>query len=90
MPIANGRAAAAGDAPQPPQFGLVFPGLGWVMWRSRDYLPESLVFHDNYLGKDQITITLNFSKGEQRAPRSPVLLARAPVLQRCRALPPGP
>ena len=32
------------------------------MWRSRDHLPNSLVFHDNYLGKDQITITLNFSK----------------------------
>ncbi|WIA28305.1 hypothetical protein OEZ86_010856 [Tetradesmus obliquus] len=45
------------------KFGLVYPGLGWVMWRSRQYLPESLVFHDNYLGKDQITITLNFSKG---------------------------
>eukprot|EP00878_Enallax_costatus_P000864 GHUV01000990.1.p1 GENE.GHUV01000990.1~~GHUV01000990.1.p1 ORF type:complete len:514 (+),score=113.87 GHUV01000990.1:240-1781(+) len=44
------------------KFGLVYPGLGWVMWRSREYLPESLVFHDNYLGKDQITITLNFSK----------------------------
>ncbi|KAF8072487.1 Glutamate decarboxylase [Scenedesmus sp. PABB004] len=45
------------------KYGLVYPGLGWVMWRSREYLPESLVFHDNYLGKDQITITLNFSKG---------------------------
>ncbi len=41
----------------------VYPGLGWVMWRSRAHLPESLVFHDAYLGKDQITITLNFSKG---------------------------
>ncbi|GBF92913.1 glutamate decarboxylase [Raphidocelis subcapitata] len=45
------------------KFGLVYPGLGWVMWRNRSCLPESLVFHDNYLGKDQITITLNFSKG---------------------------
>lgn len=44
------------------KFGLVYPGLGWIMWRSREHLPESLVFHDNYLGKDQITITLNFSK----------------------------
>lgn len=44
------------------KFGLVYPGLGWVMWRSRAYLPESLVFHDNYLGSDQISITLNFSK----------------------------
>jgi hypothetical protein len=25
------------------KFGLVYPGLGWVMWRSRQYLPESLV-----------------------------------------------
>lgn len=45
------------------KFGLVYPGLGWVMWRNRSCLPDSLVFHDNYLGKDQITITLNFSKG---------------------------
>eukprot|EP00775_Hariotina_reticulata_P007642 gene7642-7844_t len=45
------------------KFGLVYPGLGWVMWRSRDHLDDSLVFHDNYLGKDQITFTLNFSKG---------------------------
>lgn len=44
------------------KYGLVYPGLGWVMWRDRSRLPESLVFHDNYLGKDQITITLNFSK----------------------------
>lgn len=53
------------------------------MWRNRSCLPDSLVFHDNYLGKDQITITLNFSKGgragaktlaatrhRQRAPRA--------------------
>lgn len=44
------------------KFGFVYPGIGWVMWRSRAHLPESLVFHDAYLGKDQITITLNFSK----------------------------
>lgn len=44
------------------KFGLVYPGLGWLLWRSREYLPESLIFHDNYLGNDQISITLNFSK----------------------------
>jgi hypothetical protein len=27
------------------KFGLVYPGLGWVMWRNRDMLPDSLVFH---------------------------------------------
>eukprot|EP00879_Flechtneria_rotunda_P008434 GHRR01008835.1.p1 GENE.GHRR01008835.1~~GHRR01008835.1.p1 ORF type:complete len:329 (+),score=104.22 GHRR01008835.1:322-1308(+) len=44
------------------KYGLVYPGIGWVMWRSREHLPESLVFHDSYLGKDQVTVTLNFSK----------------------------
>lgn len=27
------------------KFGLVYPGLGWVLWRNRDRLPDSLVFH---------------------------------------------
>lgn len=33
----------------PHRYGLVYPGVGWVIFRSKDYLPESLVFHDNYL-----------------------------------------
>lgn len=32
------------------------------MWRSKEYLPEELVFHVNYLGADQASFTLNFSK----------------------------
>ncbi|KAK9832729.1 hypothetical protein WJX81_005300 [Elliptochloris bilobata] len=32
------------------KYGLVYPGLGWLVFRSREYLPESLVFHENYLG----------------------------------------
>jgi len=32
------------------KFGLVYPGVGWCIFRSKKYLPESLVFHDNYLG----------------------------------------
>ena len=43
--------------------GQVVAGVGWAMFRSRKYLPESLVFHDSYLGNDQISFTLNFSKG---------------------------
>ncbi len=39
------------------------PGLGWVIWRSKEYLPESIVFHVNYLGSDQASVTLNFSRG---------------------------
>lgn len=44
------------------KFGLVYPGLGWCIFRNKDMLPDSLVFHDNYLGIDQISFTLNFSK----------------------------
>ena len=43
--------------------GQVCAGVGWAMFRSRRFLPESLVFHDSYLGNDQISFTLNFSKG---------------------------
>ncbi|CAK9864475.1 unnamed protein product [Sphagnum jensenii] len=45
------------------KYGLVYAGIGWVIWRSKDDLPEELVFHVNYLGADQPTFTLNFSKG---------------------------
>eukprot|EP00250_Pteridium_aquilinum_P021852 c25246_g2_i3 orf=82-1605(+) len=45
------------------KYGLVYAGIGWVVWRSKDELPEELIFHVNYLGSDQPTFTLNFSKG---------------------------
>ena len=38
------------------------PGIGFVVWRSQDDLPEDLVFHVNYLGGDMPTFTLNFSR----------------------------
>ncbi len=37
--------------------------MGWVVWRSAEYLPQELVFNINYLGADQASFTLNFSKG---------------------------
>ncbi|WVZ16038.1 hypothetical protein V8G54_013604 [Vigna mungo] len=46
------------------KYGLVYPGVGWVVWKSKDDLPDELVFHINYLGSDQPTFTLNFSKGK--------------------------
>jgi glutamate decarboxylase len=46
-----------------PQYGLVYPGVGWVVWRSAEFLPKELVFNINYLGADQASFTLNFSKG---------------------------
>eukprot|EP00271_Cylindrocystis_brebissonii_P015639 TRINITY_DN38597_c0_g1_i1.p1 TRINITY_DN38597_c0_g1~~TRINITY_DN38597_c0_g1_i1.p1 ORF type:complete len:519 (+),score=118.30 TRINITY_DN38597_c0_g1_i1:142-1698(+) len=45
------------------KYGLVYAGVGWVVWRSKEDLPEELIFHVNYLGADQPTFTLNFSKG---------------------------
>ena len=44
------------------KFGLVYPGVGWVLWRDAEYLPEDLVFHVNYLGGDMPTFALNFSR----------------------------
>jgi glutamate decarboxylase len=52
------------------KYGLVYPGVGWVLWRGKEELPEELVFHVNYLGTDQPTFTLNFSKGEHSTPAS--------------------
>lgn len=45
------------------KYGLVYPGVGWVLWRSPEFLPQELVFNINYLGADQSSFTLNFSKG---------------------------
>ncbi|QDT35929.1 glutamate decarboxylase [Stratiformator vulcanicus] len=44
------------------KYGLVYPGVGWVVWRSKEELPEDLIFHVNYLGGDMPTFTLNFSR----------------------------
>ncbi len=44
------------------KYGLVYPGVGFVVWREADDLPEDLVFHVNYLGGDMPTFTLNFSR----------------------------
>lgn len=45
------------------KFGLVYAGIGWALWREPQDLPADLVFHVNYLGGDQASFTLNFSKG---------------------------
>lgn len=48
------------------KYGLVYPGVGWAIWRDTSDLPDELLFHDNYLGNDQITFDLNFSKGSSQ------------------------
>jgi glutamate decarboxylase len=44
------------------KYGLVYPGVGWVIWRNPAALPEDLVFKVNYLGGDMPTFALNFSR----------------------------
>jgi glutamate decarboxylase len=44
------------------KYGLVYPGVGWVVWRDRVSLPDDLVFHVDYLGGDMPTFALNFSR----------------------------
>jgi glutamate decarboxylase len=45
------------------KYGLVYPGIGWLVMRNQEMLPEDLVFSVNYLGGAQPTYTFNFSRG---------------------------
>ncbi len=45
------------------KFGMVYPGIGWLIFREKSDLAEDLVFYENYLGKTDATFTLNFSTG---------------------------
>jgi glutamate decarboxylase len=45
------------------KYGLVYPGIGWLIFRDKSDLAEDLVFYENYLGKTDATFTLNFSTG---------------------------
>jgi glutamate decarboxylase len=44
------------------KYGLVHPGVGWVVWRDAEALPEDLIFWVNYLGDNMPTFALNFSR----------------------------
>jgi glutamate decarboxylase len=44
------------------KFGLVYPGVGWILWRDAEALPEDLVFKVDYLGGEMPTFALNFSR----------------------------
>ncbi|MEE1787885.1 glutamate decarboxylase [Streptomyces sp. SP17BM10] len=44
------------------KYGLVYPGVGWALWRDKEALPEELVFRVNYLGGEMPTFALNFSR----------------------------
>jgi glutamate decarboxylase len=44
------------------KYGLVYPGVGWIVWRDAAALPDDLVFKVNYLGGEMRTFALNFSR----------------------------
>ncbi|HTZ44763.1 MAG TPA: glutamate decarboxylase [Jatrophihabitans sp.] len=44
------------------KYGLVYPGVGWVLWRDSEALPQELIFNVNYLGGNMPTFALNFSR----------------------------
>jgi glutamate decarboxylase len=44
------------------KYGLVYPGVGWAIWRDAEALPEELIFWVNYLGDEMPTFALNFSR----------------------------
>jgi len=45
------------------KYGLVYPGLGWLLFRDKEVIPGDIVFKVNYLGGEMPTYTLNFSRG---------------------------
>jgi glutamate decarboxylase len=44
------------------KYGLVYPGVGWAVWRNKEALPRELIFDVNYLGGHMPTFALNFSR----------------------------
>ena len=44
------------------KYGLVYPGVGWIVWRDSAALPDDLIFWVNYLGDNMPTFALNFSR----------------------------
>lgn len=50
------------------KFGLAYVGVGWVVWRSKEYLPKDLIFELHYLGSIEYSFSLNFSR-----PAAPII-----------------
>lgn len=44
------------------KYGLVTPGVGWIVWRDESFLPRHLIFELHYLGGTEYSYTLNFSR----------------------------
>jgi glutamate decarboxylase len=44
------------------KYGLVFPGVGWIVWREAPDLHPELIFKVDYLGGEMPTLAINFSR----------------------------
>lgn len=44
------------------KYGLVYPGIGWIIWKDEQYLPKELIFNVSYLGGEMPTMAINFSR----------------------------
>ncbi|MBB1247104.1 glutamate decarboxylase, partial [Streptomyces durbertensis] len=44
------------------KYGMAPLGVGWVVWRTAELLPDELVFRVSYLGGDMPTFALNFTR----------------------------
>lgn len=44
------------------KYGLVYPGIGWIVWRNENDLPKELIFEVGYLGGKMPTMSINFSR----------------------------
>lgn len=73
------------------RFGLVYPGVGWLILRDRGCLPEDMVLMTSYLGRPEPTITMNFSRNAAQVAASyyNVRLQASPCCTACTLLSPG-
>lgn len=55
---------------------LAYAGVGWAIWRSKEFLPQEILFTVNYLGSPQVSFTLNFSKSAVQVIGQCVLLLK--------------
>jgi glutamate decarboxylase len=44
------------------KYGLVYPGVGWIVWREASDLHPDLIFNVDYLGGTMPTLAINFSR----------------------------
>lgn len=42
------------------KYGLVYLGVGWIIWWDKEELLEELIFYCNYLGGDLFNFVFNF------------------------------